>query len=324
MTHGLMQTVTRVVDWGLKTNSYKLALLRSLVVIAGRSSPGHLRVTRLELAECFVQLYWRLALLFRVRQATVPDKDPVVMRLIRREQLELSFSNAMGVHKYRQNYPARYQQLIATVARQAFDDVLPRFHTVHKRVTQPLLYRLEGNDLIIDEAACHFLRSNARCVDLLAIAGWVAFTEQFTSAPKLEGAVATRKQLTPYRMFLGDICGFICFYCGTHVPTNAPVDHVVPWAFVAEDKVWNLVIACESCNGQKSSSIASPDFITRLNDRNERLTAGSVELLPALIKRELAEWRVRNLRDHLLLLAERCRLDGFTEWHPLVCARDGP
>jgi hypothetical protein len=32
MTGSLLQTITRVIDRGLKTNSYKLALLRSLVV----------------------------------------------------------------------------------------------------------------------------------------------------------------------------------------------------------------------------------------------------------------------------------------------------
>jgi 5-methylcytosine-specific restriction endonuclease McrA len=275
------------------------------------------------LAEQFVERYWQLALLFRVRQATVPDKDPVVMRLIRKEQARLTFSDQLSVHQYRKRYPADYRQLLASVTRLAFDDVLPRFHTVHRKPVMPCLYHLDGGDLVIDAAACEFLRRNARSIDLLAIAGWVAFTELFTSAPrlfeKIEGAAAVRRQLTPYRTFLATIGGLVCFYCETRVPTNAPVDHVVPWAFVAEDKVWNLVIACESCNGQKSSSVAGPDFIARLNGRNESLIAES-ELLPSLIKRELAEWRVRSLRDHLLMLAEQCRLDGFPEWSPLDCA----
>jgi hypothetical protein len=51
MADSLMQTVTRVVDRGLKTNSYKLALLRSLVAIACKSNSAPLRVTRFDLAE---------------------------------------------------------------------------------------------------------------------------------------------------------------------------------------------------------------------------------------------------------------------------------
>jgi hypothetical protein len=186
MTGSLLQTVTRVVDRGLKTNSYKLALLRSLVVIASRShSAPPLLVTRSDLAEQFVERYWPLALLFRLRQATVPDKDPVIMRFIRGEQQHLGFPNEMSVHKYRERYPANCHRLIASVAREAFDDVLPRFHTVHKTQIEPHLYELNGSDIIIEKSAYEFLRENCRSVDLLAIAGWVAFTEQFTSAPRL-------------------------------------------------------------------------------------------------------------------------------------------
>jgi 5-methylcytosine-specific restriction endonuclease McrA len=321
VTGSLMQTVTRVVDRGLKTNSYKLALLRSLVAIAGRSRcAAPLRITRIDLAEQFVERYWRLALLFHVRQATVPDKDPVVMRLIRAEQARLRFSDETTVQDYQRRSPVDYKRLIASVANEAFHDVVPRFHTVHKREVEPRLYKPDGHDVIVEKPAYEFLRENARTVDLLAIAGWVAFTEQFTSAPKLfekiEGTAARRKQLAPYRAFLGVTVGFACFYCRAPAPQNTPVDHVIPWAFVAEDKVWNLVLACASCNGQKSSSVASMEYIRRLSDRNERLMAESSETLPSFISRELAEWRVRSLRDHVSLLAERCRLDGFAEWRP--------
>jgi hypothetical protein len=187
---------------------------------------------------------------------------------------------------------------------------------------EPHLFRPDGSDIIVEADGCEFLRKQARCVDLLAIAGWVAFTEQFTSAPrlfeKIEGMAVSRKQLTPYRTFLGAMDGFVCFYCGASVLPNAPVDHVVPWAFVAEDKIWNLVIACEACNSKKSSSIADSFFVERLIGRNEKLLSQSEELLPSLIRRELVDWRVRNVREHVLLLAERCRLDGFTEWHPFL------
>jgi hypothetical protein len=134
-----MQTLTRVVDRGLKTNSYKLSLLRSLVAITNRSSCAPLRITRLDLAEQFVEQYWRLALLFHVRQATVPDKDPVVMRLIRAEQARLRFSDETTVRDYQRRFPADYKRLIASVANEAFDYVVPRFHTVHKREVDPRL-----------------------------------------------------------------------------------------------------------------------------------------------------------------------------------------
>jgi hypothetical protein len=64
--------------------------------------------------------------------------------------------------------------------------------------------------------------------------------------------------------------------------------------------------------------VADSGFIEQLIDRNEKLVSRPAEALPSLIRRALVEWRARSLREHLLLLAEHCRLDGFTEWRPLV------
>ena len=146
---------------------------------------------------------------------------------------------------------------------------------MHNQRLTPYLYQPDGKDIIVERPAYEFPRENARTVDLLAIAGWVAFTEQFTSAPKLfekiEGGAAKRNNLASHGTFLGAADGFVCFYRGVSVPQNAPVDHFIPWAFVLEDKVWNLVLACASCNGQKSSSVASKTYIERLTTRTENL-----------------------------------------------------
>ena len=187
----------------------------------------------------------------------------------------------------------------------------------HQRLT-PHLYQPDGKDIIVERPAYEFLRENARTVDRLAITGWVAFTEQFTSAPKpfekLEGAAAKHNNLASYWTFLGAADGVVCFYCGVF-PQNAPVDHLIPWAFVLEDKVWNLVLACASCNGAKNpAQLRARPTPSDFNDQNGKLIAKSSETLPPFISRELAEWRARSLRDPRVLLAERCLLDVFPEW----------
>ena len=39
-----------------------------------------------------------------------------------------------------------------------------------------------------------------------------------------------------------------CFYCGTQLPVNNPVDHVLPWSLVGIHGLANLVLACARCN----------------------------------------------------------------------------
>ena len=114
MASDLMQTVTRVVGLRLQTNDHTLTVLRPLVAVVIKSTASPLGVTRFRLTEQFVERYWRLALLFPLRQAAVADRDPVVMRRIRKEKSDLAFSDEMSVHKDRPNSPTRCQRLIAT------------------------------------------------------------------------------------------------------------------------------------------------------------------------------------------------------------------
>ena len=52
-----------------------------------------------------------------------------------------------------------------------------------------------------------------------------------------------------------------CFYCGTHLPVDNPIDHVLPWSLVGIDGLANLVIACQRCNGDKSNALPATPLI---------------------------------------------------------------
>jgi 5-methylcytosine-specific restriction endonuclease McrA len=214
----------------------------------------------------------------------------------------------------------RYEKLVARVAGKAFDDVIPRFHTVARRNVEPRLYEIDGKDIIVGEKERMFLRENHKALDLLAVGAWVKFTEPFTSAPrlyeKIQGLEPTRSTLTPYRRFLLSLEEPRCFYCAEQVKENTNVDHVVPWSFIAEDKIWNLVLACDRCNSSKSSATPSDAFIDKLNERNQILEVDNKIISVTKIGKELAEWRGRELAEHIRMLVDRCRADGFGIWMP--------
>ena len=78
-----------------------------------------------------------------------------------------------------------YKKLVRQVAREAFDDVIPRLHTVRGGEQKPKLYQQERDGIRIEDRTWEFLKSHSQVITQLAIGGWVEFTEQFTSAPKL-------------------------------------------------------------------------------------------------------------------------------------------
>ena len=99
--------INRVLTQGRMSNSYKPALLRALADY-GASGRNELRVSWEWLAERFVIYYWPLAIRHRVRQATDPVKEPVVVRLIK----ELEVKSTMTADQFRQRDANQFENLI--------------------------------------------------------------------------------------------------------------------------------------------------------------------------------------------------------------------
>ncbi len=108
------------------------------------------------------------------------------------------------------------------VAREAFDDVIPRFHQVRGVPISPKIYSFTGGvgrtGEIIELASesRRFLIEYGKLIDYVAVSGWVRFTEQFTSAPKLhlkiEGAKVRRGNISQWCGVLLKIQKGKCFY----------------------------------------------------------------------------------------------------------------
>ncbi|MBS4218330.1 HNH endonuclease [Bacillus sp. FJAT-49711] len=65
-----------------------------------------------------------------------------------------------------------------------------------------------------------------------------------------------------------------CFYCGKSLSErkgNIHVDHFIPWSFVQSDQIWNLVLACRTCNLAKSDKVPRRPYLDIIIDRNEQL-----------------------------------------------------
>lgn len=77
-----------------------------------------------------------------------------------------------------------------------------------------------------------------------------------------------RVTLTPVREAFKEAFGPHCFYCGMHLPVGNPVDHVLPWSLVGIDGLSNLVLACATCNGDKSGALPAVEIVDRVLRRS--------------------------------------------------------
>src|SRR5262249_34564656 len=110
--------------------------------------------------------------------------------------------------------------------------------------------------------------------------------------PNIEGR---RRAVTSCREALNGYQKGICFYCFCPISITAgglelaEVDHFFPHALKALtnnfpiDGVWNLVLACASCNGVKSARVPDLSSLERLFVRNEFLISSHHPLRETII-----------------------------------------
>ena len=108
---------------------------------------------------------------------------------------------------------------------------------------------------------------------------WARFLERVNEdsvAVKLFDKIdesAKRNNLSMYRQILYDeFESKTCFYCGKPLkPDKIDVDHFIPWSFIKDDNLWNLVLACPTCNRRKNDKLPAGKYLTDIIDRNQHL-----------------------------------------------------
>ena len=188
-------TLYEIVTRGRNTNSYKFALWRALAGLAPSTDEQSPNISKHEIAPLFLKYYWPLEVKYHIRQGIDPDKDPIVMKLIRQLVEAGKIDQGQTLKDFDRRMPGDHKALLAEIEREAFDDVIPRFHIVHEKPITPNIFTFTGRpghagDVIkLTEGGRQFLIQYRKLVDYVAVSGWVRFTEGFTSAPRLHDKI---------------------------------------------------------------------------------------------------------------------------------------
>lgn len=85
--------------------------------------------------------------------------------------------------------------------------------------------------------------------------------------------ITKRNDLTSYKtelIKLGE--EKVCFYCGRKLNNEYHLDHFIPWDYLKTDQLWNFVFSCPTCNASKNNKLASDEYISKIINRNTRLS----------------------------------------------------
>jgi hypothetical protein len=290
----LGQRVVAILETGLRTATYKLATLMALIEHCVENLPERpsdtLPVPIPRLAHRVLAIYWPQVRPFdghELRQSTQPRARILVATnnlrdAAGRATASVEVASWRAPHEYRQAIDEitlclaqqplhRLQKLPGSSTSESFlyDDSF-----LHDQVTRSTL-RKHGDAIVLKPGVADGLTRLAGLLKPALELMWVEDVRRMNKfldedVPDVAGHLFGRQRIAlaalrePFKKAFGPHC----FYCGTHLPADNPIDHALLWSLVGIDGLMNLVLACARCNGDKSGSLPSLPIIDQVLRRD--------------------------------------------------------
>lgn len=289
----LGQRVVAILETGLRTATYKLATLMALIEHCIENLPAEaddtLTVPIPELAHRVLELYWRQVRPFEgheLRQSTTEKARIPDAVLALRAAASPGASVSVAMTQAPDVYASTIDKITLALAKQP----LPRLQRLPGAETSDSF--LYDDSFLGENVSRRSLREHGDAIELhpgvafglARLAGllkpaleimWVDDVRRMNKfldadVPDIAGhlfgrdRVALRAVRAPFR----DAFGPHCFYCGTHLPADNPIDHVLPWSLVGIDGLANLVLACARCNTDKRHALPAVSIVDRVLERD--------------------------------------------------------
>ncbi len=62
-----------------------------------------------------------------------------------------------------------------------------------------------------------------------------------------------------------------CFYCKNKSDKGYHMDHVIPFNYLYQTEIFNIVPACNTCNSSKNDRLPTPEIFNKVISRNNKL-----------------------------------------------------
>ena len=292
------EKVLELLEEGRRTATYKYAVLLALMDLClertqTSGTPPDL-VTTPELAEKIVEIYWPHTVPFgesapeaRVLRQNTSGQAEIVSAItwFRARHAPEAATSWQG----RLAAPKPYEGLVRSVEWKLIEMPLPRLQRMGA-ASEDFVYEIGWNERITKRMVDRYVEGDTGAFDnrvnlkpgvgeyLLQLNGllrplihrrWCAMVAVLNKLEdsRLEAFLfgAERVPTVKVRVGLWEIQGKRCFYCAGRLvdPGKGQVDHFIPWARYPDNGIENLVVADVACNGDKGSSLAAGEHVTR-------------------------------------------------------------
>jgi hypothetical protein len=308
---------------GKKDNTYKFALARFLLDYSHKLDDSYIKI-KIEndttetisfsnIAKSFLKYYWHQICKYKIKQNFNPNKLPFIVRIIQ---------NIFGEEYIPDPFDSINKDKILNaekeITKKCFSEVIPRFQNISDGVnvlSNNIFYEYSRTSIFVKPQALHFFNHNYSFLLKATILEWSKFLEKINIGlpmliSKIEGYERQRRSLENFKDILRKYFDK-CFYCNNNLPLEKQmihVDHFIPWSYIYEDELWNLVLSCRRCNLVKHSSLPADTFIYSLVNRNNNYSNVIEVLRKSLLRLDLEQKYESAIRKHY----QNCIDFGFT------------
>lgn len=275
---GFLANLQRILAEGSFVATYKYALIRILADISIERAPdadGTLPIRLDELAERFIEMYWRQAAPFKLRRTLMQNTGKQALMLTRLVALRERAGKLSDARRLPQ-----WRGLLSSTRNLLLEQPLWRLQRVGNELIECFYAnRLEEGAIRLKPGVAGCFKAQHAVVQALVQLAWLRMVQRLPTNRELIGQGgdvaeflfgADRSALVRVAGSLLQIQQGACFYCSKRIALGGEVDHFVPWVRYPRDLGHNFVLAHEVCNARKADLLAGVPFLDRWLERNER------------------------------------------------------
>lgn len=284
----LQRMFVTILKRGVKDNTYKFALARFMLDYVHNLNEDdvnlHIRnatsveISYDDIANAFLRYYWDQECMYKINQNSPNKRRPKIITIIRKEigenYIPTKFKDVNKKDKLVMLNSVRKNLFGSEMSKTSI--VIPRFQNIpgtRPRKTR-LFYSYDDSvrKLYLKPDALRLFHQNYVILRDSVLLEWAKYLERFNTMPKLNSKVDSRPKRgsLKHKLRILEKDFDQCFYCERNLnQKNTSVDHFIPWSYILDDELWNLVLACGRCNSRKRDRLAGKACLDELLIRNK-------------------------------------------------------
>jgi hypothetical protein len=300
-----LDNLQRILNEGSFVATYKYALIRVIADLSIERTPGadgSVKLSIEDLAERFIETYWRQAAPFKHRRTLVQATGNQASLLT---QLAAIREKVAKLSEARRT--PRWRSLVRRTKTLLLEQPLWRLQRVGNELLECFYANcLQDGAICLKPGVAACFKAQFPVVQALVQLAWLRMVQQLPINRELLGQGgdvaeflfgADRSALARLSGALIEIQAARCFYCKGRILGAGHVDHFIPWVRYPRDLGHNFVLAHDACNSRKGDLLAGVPHLERWLERNatrraelDRIFSEARMLHDAETSRHVAAW----------------------------------